>query len=196
MNTLKNLKLVLGSILMMVVTTQISIAQTYNLNNSASNLKIEGTSNVHDWEIEAKDQKGKLVAELDNGQLVKISQLEFTVVAESLKSGKSGMDKNTYKALKTDKNKNITYKLNKVNNIDCVSSGSCKVVTSGTLNIAGSSRPIDITFDAKVSGDKITLTGSQELKMTDYKVDPPTAMFGTITTGDKVNVKFQTTFSK
>ncbi len=196
MNNLKNLKLVLGSILMMVVTTQISIAQTYNLNNSASNLIIEGTSNVHDWEIEAKDQKGKLVAELDNGQLVKISQLEFIVVAESLKSGKSGMDKNTYKALNTDKHKQITYKLNKVNNIDCVSSGSCKITTSGTLNIAGSSRPIDITFDAKVSGDKITLTGNQELKMTDFKVDPPKAMFGTITTGDKVNVKFQTTFSK
>ncbi|HSI69904.1 MAG TPA: YceI family protein [Gillisia sp.] len=196
MNTLKNLKLVLGSILVMVVTTQISVAQTYNLNNGASTLKVEGTSNVHDWEIEAKDQKGKLVAELDNGQLVKISQLEFTVVAESLKSGKSGMDKNTYKALRTDKNKQIIYKMTKVNNIDCVTTGNCKVTTSGTLNIAGSSRPIDITFDAKVSGDKITLTGSKELIMSDFKVDPPTAMFGTITTGDKVNIKFQSTFSK
>jgi polyisoprenoid-binding protein YceI len=196
MNTLKNLKLVLGSILVMLVTTQISIAQTYTLNNSASNMKVEGTSNVHDWEIEAKDQKGKLVAELDNGQLVKISQLEFTVVAESLKSGKSGMDKNTYKALNTDKHKQIIYKMTKVNNIDCVTAGNCKVTTSGTLNIAGSSKPIDITFDAKVSGDRITLTGSQELKMTDFQVDPPKAMFGTITTGDKVNVKFQSTFSK
>lgn len=196
MNTLQNLKLVFGSILVMFVTTQISLAQTYNLNNNASNLTIEGTSNIHDWEIEAKDQKGKIVVELDNGQLVKISQLEFSVVAESLKSGKSGMDKNTYKALNTDKHKLIIYKMTKVNNIDCVTAGNCKVTTSGTLNIAGSSKPIDITFDAKVNGDKITLTGSQEIIMTDYKIDPPTAMFGTITTGDKVNVKFQSTFSK
>ena len=97
MRTLKNLKLVFGSALLMIVTAQISIAQTYNLNNSASTLKVEGTSNVHDWEIDAKEQQGKLIAELADGQLVKISQLEFNVKAESLKSGKSGMDRNTYK---------------------------------------------------------------------------------------------------
>lgn len=196
MRTLKNLKLVLGSALLMIVTAQISIAQTYNLNNSASTLKVEGTSNVHDWELDAKEQQGKLVAEIADGQLVKLTQLEFTVKAESLKSGKSGMDKNTYKALNTDKHKQITYKLNKVNNLDCVSAGSCKVTTSGTLTIAGNSKPIDITFDAKVTGDKITFTGSKAIKMSEYKVDPPTAMFGTITTGDQVTIKFTSTFNK
>lgn len=196
MRTLKNLKLVFGSILLMIVTAQISIAQTYNLNSTASKLKVEGTSNVHDWELDAKEQQGKLVAELADGQLVKISQLEFTVKAESLKSGKSGMDKNTYKALNTDKHKQITYKMNKVNNIDCVTTGSCKVTTTGTLTIAGNSKPIDITFDAKVDGNKITFTGSKALKMSEYKVDPPTAMFGTITTGDQVTIKFTSTFNK
>lgn len=196
MKTLKNFKLVLGSLIMMFVSTQTTVAQTYNLNSTASNLKIEGTSNVHDWEIEAKDQQGKLVAELNDGQLVKISQLEFVAKAEGLKSGKSGMDKNTYKALKTDKHKDVTYKMNKVNNIDCTTSGNCKVTTSGILTIAGTSKPVDMTFDAKISGDKIILTGNKNLKMTEFKVDPPTAMFGTITTGDEVNIKFQSTFSK
>ncbi len=194
MKTLKTLKLVFGSLIMMVVTTQITIAQTYNLNNSASTLKIEGTSNLHDWEIEAKDQQGKLVAELDNGQLVRIDQLDFIVKTESLKSGKSGMDKNTYKALDSDRNKQIIYKMTKVNNIDCTTTGNCKVTTSGTLNLAGNTRPIDVTFDAKVNGDKITLSGSKSLKMTDFKVDPPKAMFGTINTGDQVTVKFNSTF--
>ena len=32
--------------------------------------------------------------------------------------------------------------------------------------------------------------------MTEFKVDPPTAMFGTITTGDEVNVKFQAVYTK
>lgn len=196
MRTLKNLKLVFGSILLMIVTAQISIAQTYTLNNTASSLKIDGTSNIHDWQIDAKEQQGKMVVELDNGQLVKISQLDFTVKAESLKSGKSGMDKNTYKALNTDKHKQITYKLNKVNNLDCVTTGNCKVTTTGTLTIAGNSRPIDITFDAKVTDDKITFTGNKAIKMSEFKIDPPTAMFGTITTGDQVTIKFTSTFNK
>lgn len=196
MKTLKNVKLVVGTIMMMLVSTQFSVAQTYNLNKTASTLKVEGTSNIHDWEVEAKDQNGKMVAELADGQLVKISQLEFTVKAESLKSGKSGMDKNTYKALNTNKHKEISYKLSKVNNIDCITAGSCKVTTSGTLTVAGTTKPVDITFDVKVKNNNIIVTGSISLKMTEFKIDPPTAVLGTIKTGDQVKIKFQSTFSK
>lgn len=196
MKTSVNFKMVIGSILLMVGSIQNTSAQTFTVSNSASTLKIDGTSNIHDWTIEAKDQKGKMEAEIVDGQLVKISQLEFSVVAESLKSGKSGMDKNTYKALNTGKYKEIVYKMGKVNNIDCVSAGSCKVTTSGTLTVAGTSKPIEITFDAKVTGDKIILTGKKSLKMTDYKIDPPKAVFGTITTGDKMDLTFKTSFIK
>ncbi|MFO7719266.1 MAG: YceI family protein [Gillisia sp.] len=196
MNTLKNLKLLLGSIIMMVVTTQISVAQTFSVNNTASNLIIEGSSNIHDWEIEAKDQQGKITVELNDGQLVKLTQLDFVVKAESLKSGKGGMDKNTYKALNTDKHKTITYKLTKLENIDCVTTGNCKVTTTGNLTIAGATKSLEIIFDAKITGDKIVLSGNKSIKMTDFKVDPPTAMFGTITTGDEVTIQFQTVFNK
>lgn len=194
MKTYKKLQLVFGSLLMMALTSQISVAQTYHLSNTTSTLKVEGTSNIHDWDIIAEDQKGTLIAELDNGQLVKISQLDFTVKAESLKSGKSGMDKNTYKALKTDKYKQITYRLTKVNNIDCTSTGKCKVTTSGTLTIAGIKKTIDITFDATVRENKIILVGKKKLIMSEYGIDPPTAVFGTITTGDALNIKFESNF--
>lgn len=196
MKTNKNLWLVIGSFLVMVFTANTAIAQTYNVNKGTSSLKVEGTSNVHDWEINAEDLQGSIKAQVTDGQLVQIDQIQFTVVAESLKSGKSGMDKNTYKALKTDKNKNITYQLTKVNNLDCTSKSSCKVTTSGVLTIAGTKKNVDLVFDAKVNGDKIVLTGSKKIKMTEFNVDPPTAMFGTITTGDDVNVKFQITFNK
>src|SRR5690606_41280433 len=127
------------------------------------------TSNVHDWELDAKEQQGKLVAELADGQLVKLTQLDFTVKAESLKSGKNGMDKNTFKALNTDKHKQITYKMNKVNNIDCVTTGNCKVTSRGTLTIAGTAKRIDITFHAKVAADKIALTGSNTVTVSDLQ---------------------------
>ena len=196
MKTSKQISLVFGSFFIMVLSAQTSLAQTFNVNKTGSTVKVEGTSNIHDWEINAEDFNGNLDVEMKDGQIVKINQLNFTVVAESLKSGKGGMDKNTYKALKTDKNKSITYKMNKVNNIDCTTTSSCKISTSGTLNVAGSQKPVDIVFNAKVTGDKITLNGNQTIKMTNFNVDPPTAMFGTITTGDEVKITFQTTFSK
>ena len=195
MKTIKNFWTVVGIFLIVVLSAQTSMAQSYNINNGASKLVVEGTSNIHDWELAAENLQGNLKAELKDGQLVKINELNFGVVSESLKSGKGGMDKNTFKALKTDKNQRITYQLQKVNNIDCVSANECKVTTSGYLTIAGTKKLVDLTFDAKVDGSKITLIGNKKIKMTEFNVDPPTAMFGTITTGDEVNVKFQTVYT-
>lgn len=194
MNTKKDIWTVCGIFFIVLFSWQNALSQTFSIHNPASSVEVEGTSNIHDWKITGNEFEGSLKAELLDGQLVKIEQLVFAVEAESLKSGKGGMDKNTYKALKTDANKQIIYQLQKVNNIDCVSNSSCKIVTTGFLTIAGTKKQVDVVFDAKVSGDKIVITGEKKLKMTDYKVDPPTAMFGTITTGDDVNVKFKVTY--
>ncbi|MGB7786778.1 MAG: YceI family protein [Salinimicrobium sp.] len=196
MKTRKNFWMALGTLAAILFFAPLSWSQTYKINNSASNLKVEGTSNIHDWHLEAEEMQGDLKAQLEEGQLVRIDELNFTVIAEGLKSGKGGMDKNTYKALNTDDHKKITYQLQKVNNIDCTSSSSCKVTTAGYLTINGTKKSVDMTFDAKVAGDKIILSGNKKIKMTEYKVDPPTAMFGTITTGDDVNVKFQAVYTK
>lgn len=196
MKNLQNFWLSLGSLFILILTTQISVAQTFKVNNSDSKMEVLGTSNIHDWEILAKDLQGTMNLELENGQLVKINELNFSVTAESLDSGKGGMDKNTHKALNTDKYKTIIYKLVKVNNIDCTSKNQCKITTSGYLTIAGTKKPIDITFDSKVSDGTIVLSGNKSIKMSYFNIDPPTAMFGTITTGDEVNIKFQAVFTK
>lgn len=171
-------------------------AQNYKLNNKASNIIVEGTSNLHDWEIKVEQMNGEIQTVFENGKLVKLEKLKITIPGTSLKSGKGGMDKNTYKALDTDKNPNITYNLEKVDKIDYTSDAKCLITTQGKLTIAGASSTVKIVFEAKISEGKIELVGNKELNMNDFGVDPPTAMFGTITTGEKVNVKFKTAFNK
>lgn len=196
MRTFKNLWLIIGSFLLIAFMTQNSFAQSFKLNEKASNLQVDGTSNLHDWTIEAKNMAGMLTVNIEDGKIIDVEELEFVVGAESLKSGKSGMDKNTYKALDTDKHSRITYNLTKVKDIDCAPNGKCKIQTQGYLNISGSKKLIDITFEAAVSGSNVILGGQTPIVMTEYGIDPPTAMFGTITTGDKVVVKFKSVFSK
>jgi polyisoprenoid-binding protein YceI len=170
--------------------------QSYKLNNKASSVEIDGTSNIHDWTMKAENSGGVLTVDFDEGTLEKIEKLEFTVVAESLVSGKSGMDKNTYKALNTDKYKNITYNLKKVNGIEKLSGNNYKVKTTGSLMIAGVKKDINLNFDLNSSSDQLVLAGQYKLNMTDYGVEAPTAMFGTIKTGEEVVVKFETHFNK
>jgi polyisoprenoid-binding protein YceI len=196
MKTLKQLKLVFASLLVMAFSTQISVAQSYQLDNASSKLKVDGTSNIHDWQINAENQQGKLSVEFENGKLVELQQLDFIVMAESLKSGKGSMDKNTYKALNTGKYKQIVFKLTKVKSINCSASNSCKVAVTGNLTIAGTTKPIDLTFELNNGESRITLSGSKTIKMTDFGVEPPTAMFGTITTGDALDIKFESIFKK
>lgn len=171
-------------------------AQSYKLNNKASSLMIEGTSNIHDWTLEAESTSGVLTAEFDEGKLEEIENLEFTVVANSLRSGKSGMDKNTYKALNTDKYREITFKLKNVQSIDKKSNDTYKVKATGSLEISGTKKDVNLNFDLKSNNNQIILTGEHKLTMTDYGVDAPTAMFGTITTGEDVVVKFKSHFNK
>ena len=46
------------------------------------------------------------------------------------------------------------------------------------------------------SGDKITFSGEKELKMTDFNVTPPTAMFGAIKSGDDITIKYDVVFTR
>lgn len=171
-------------------------AQSYNLNNKSSSLVVDGTSNIHDWTLEAESTSGTISVEINEGKLEEINTLRFTVEAEALKSGKSGMDKNTYKALNTDKHKKITYQLKSVKEISSGSNGTYKVKTTGSLEIAGIKKDITLNFNLSIDPNKIILKGEHNLNMTDYGLEPPTAMFGTITTGETVTIKFESHFNK
>jgi hypothetical protein len=180
----------------LVVTLLISFnqvqSQEYILVNKESSLKVYGTSSLHDWNVDAENQSGKIKCLLSESFVIK--QLSLVVVSESLKSGKSGMDKNTYKALNTKQYKSIIFKLTKVNNVTDKGSGVFEVKGQGDLSLAGTTKNIPITLKVTVASSKITIEGEKKFKMTDFKIDPPTALLGTITTGDEVTVKFLTIF--
>jgi len=160
-----------------------------------SKLVVDGTSNVHDWTIEAKAMSGKASVALESGDLKAIKSLDFSVEVEQLKSGKSGMDKNTFKALKSTSHKNITFKLVKVVKITTISDNNYTVETQGDLTIAGVTKRINQSFTAKLIGKKMIFTGKQKIDMTLYGVEPPKALMGTIKTGKDVTVDFKVTYN-
>ena len=171
------------------------VAQESKVILAESKLVVDGTSNLHDWTIEAKAMSGKASVTLEAGDLKAVKNLDFIVEVEQLKSGKKEMDKNTLKALKSTTNKNISFKLVKVIKITTVSDNNYTIETQGDLTIAGATKRINQTFTVKLVGKKMIFSGKQKIDMTVYGVVPPTALMGTIKTGKDVTVDFKVTYN-
>ena len=184
-----NLTVIWSVIFLLFVSLQ-SFSQQYRLSNPNSDLKVYGTSSLHDWHEDVEEQSGTI--SIDVTENLKINALNLEVVSESLKSGKRGMDKNTYKALNTDEYKTISFQLTETKNITKLSDQKYKVEAYGNLTISGVTKRSQLNFELSMTNNQINLIGEKSFKMTDFKIDPPKALFGTITTGDDITIKFNT----
>lgn len=185
------MKKLIKIILALFVMVLIANAQTSFKQMPDSNIKINGTSNLHDWTMEASNPACEATFTLnDKGDLTAINSLKFSVVVKTLKSDKSGLDKNAYNALNADKHDKITYTMTSAGPVKA-SGNSFEVKTTGNLSIAGTTQRVELTtVCVKNANGTYTCTGSQPLKMTDYKVEPPTFMFGAMKTGNEVSIDY------
>ncbi|MGK7396929.1 MAG: YceI family protein [Candidatus Cyclobacteriaceae bacterium M3_2C_046] len=162
---------------------------TYHLTKE-SKVVVKGTSTIHDWEVHAEEMRSSATFEMDNNAVERITMMELSIPVESLSSGKRGMDKNMYEALKSEKFPNILFEFKGVKS---ASANELRVV--GDLTIAGNTREVELTGNYNVQNGKIAIKGSTTFPMTRFKVDPPTAMLGTIKTGDEVTIEYHLTYN-
>lgn len=183
--------------LLLISTPFLLSAQKYILNSQSSKLIVEGTSTLHDWEIESKTMSGNAAITIDpSSKELDITTLTFSIGGETLKSGKGGMDKNTYAALNTKEFPNITYRLTKV--VSTIKDGqNFKLNTEGDLSIAGSTKPVLLEVTAQIMPNgSLTISGTKAMTMTTFGIEPPTALMGTIKTGDEIAINFTVNYAK
>lgn len=152
-------------------------------------MSINGTSTLHDWTSEVTDIKGSASLNVSEGKLTDISALSLKIRAKGIESTKGRiMDNKTYNALEADDHPYITFQLAsaKITPKD----NKVQVTATGPLTIAGNTKTVLITAMGTYKGNTIHFSGSKDLKMTDFGVDPPTAMLGTIKTGDDITIDF------
>jgi type II secretory pathway pseudopilin PulG len=173
-------------------------------------VRIEGTSTIHDWQVESRLIGGS--AELGSGlptrPKVKArpgpvdARINVFIPVRSLKSvEKDGspysdpMDEIMYDKLREENNKRITYTLTSLTlkEKSREMTDPYQYEATGNLTVAGETNVI--TMPVAVSLDpsgRIQFAGSVKVKMTDFKITPPSPSFGgvSIKTGDEVTLSF------
>lgn len=188
MKTMKRLTALTAFILLAAGTLT---AQT-NYQSSTGKTTVKGTSTLHDWDMTSSQAQVKATFTFDGDKITGITALNVSVPAETLKSSKSGLDKNAYKALNTGKHKNITFTMTS-GTVTAGSGNAYTIKVTGNLNIAGTSKPTTLTATGQYnpSDKSFTTKGSTKFKMSAYGVTPPTVMMGTIKTGDDITLDYE-----
>jgi len=172
-------------------------------------VRIEGTSTVHDWQVESrliggsvefppeflaglKNQSGPTNLEMKAGVFIPVRSLKS--VETDGRHYSDPMDEIMYGKLQAGKFSRITYTL------DSVSVGSADPGTQhtalvlqakGSLGIAGVTNSITMPVYVSPGADgRIQFSGIARTKMTDFKIEPPEPAGMGIKTGDDVTLKF------
>ncbi len=185
--TTKQLKMSLICLIfgMMFTTTQMK-AQALKINPRTSTMTILGTTNVHNFETKVTQISGELIINSDK----KVEKLSVQIPVKSIKSAEKLMDTKTYEAFNAEKNPNISFQLTDATSVK-LSSKEIEATVIGNLTMAGTTKKI--VFKATGVSTKQGLfefKGSIPLKMTDFKMSPPTAMMGMMRVGDVITLKY------
>jgi polyisoprenoid-binding protein YceI len=158
--------------------------------NSETSVTIHGTSSLHEWQMQGTTIAGIIETEPESwkseGQKSAIAKVSIPVA--SVRSAHDRMDRIMREALKTPE---ITYTMTSSSLLK-TAGDSFVVRTAGKLSIAGVTRDVALDISVQRSGDRrYVLTGQLPIRMTDYGIQPPAAMMGTLKTGNDVTVAFR-----
>ena len=160
-----------------------------------SRLWVAGTSTVRAFQCQAGSFDAK-VASLGSDAVAAIlagekavSTVEVTVPAEKLDCRNGTMNEHMRKALKAKDHPTVVFRAEAYDLAR--SSDSVAVTMTGNLTLGGVEKPITIKAQAKPGPNgTLVVSGTREVRMTEFGLKPPTLMLGTMKVDERVTVGF------
>jgi hypothetical protein len=160
-------------------------------------VSIHGKFSIHSWSETVQKVSGELIGALNEEGTAAITSIRMVMEVRSIKSDMGPvMDNKTYKALKADADPEITFFIEVPFTIGRVVAGQSPVSLHGSLTLAGVTRPVIMLIRSfKAANGTLTIDGEQHIKMTDFGVKPPSALFGTMKADPAITIEFKTVFT-
>ncbi|MFN2314783.1 MAG: YceI family protein [Bacteroidales bacterium] len=154
---------------------------------------MRGTSSLHDWEVTFEKYDAEFdIRHNDDGKM-SINNVNTIFSGVSVTSDNNIMTGKARDALMVREHPEIVFISDGTDNV-INNNGKITGILNGKLSLRGISKSIEFSFSGSINGDKIIIYGSEEVNMADYGIKPPTALLGTLKTGEKVTVEVQLTF--
>lgn len=169
-----------------------------------SRLWIEGKSNVNTFECMAQEYIAEAtLSEIPEEELINTPLPELTVEdnvaitvgikVDGFECGRSRMNRDLKEALNSDEFPEITFTLKNATTLTVPdeTNNGFEIEVEGSLTVAGITREIAFRSQGYYLEDgRIRATGNKIIKMTDFNIEPPTALLGLVKADDDLRVRF------
>ena len=206
-------------IVMISVAAGASPSATTLIPAATSRLVLEGSSNVTDWSCTGSSLQGEMTvaASLDRINAVidriedgnigvwmanpsdgRFAQPEFQmrIPVGNFRCGNKVMERDMSQALKADKYPAIDFHFTELRgtvNHD-LDAQTYQARIAGNLILAGQRREVEVTVTAeRLASDRFRIRAELPLRMTDFGIQPPTALFGMVKAKNELLVRFDLT---
>nr|WP_199162062.1 YceI family protein [Elizabethkingia sp. ASV34] len=146
------------------------------ISHQSSIIRIDGTSSLHKWNMTSN--QSVFYGDV-NGN--KIESIKFVMKATSLKSKDSSLNKNAYKALMVEKYPDIVF------TAESLPTNGNKSV-QGNITIGNVTKAIIVPVSVTRSSNSYIIKGIAKMKMTTFRIKPPSVMMGVIKSGDEISI--------
>lgn len=184
--------------LLLAAWTSLSLSP-YTLEPGSSSMSVEGGSTLHDWTCPIETVEGTFqmeTADADRQPLDAIKRVQIQVPVDAIRCEKETMNEKLREALQMDKYPQVYFKLKNAQLSPLPDSGSSwvSVAATGELILAGERRQIDLPVKGqRLANGNVRFVGSHTIRLSDYGIDRPSAMLGTIKVSEEVTVNFDVT---
>jgi polyisoprenoid-binding protein YceI len=145
-------------------------------------ITVTGTSNLHGWSCESTAFTGTATGTASGSALTALTALSVSVPVNSLDCKNRTMNGKLREALGANV---IAYTVTRA------TVNGAAISLTGRLSVHGQTRPVTVNARAQsLGGGRFRVTGSVPVTMSQYGVRPPTALAGTMRTGDATTVAF------
>ena len=166
-----------------------------------SRIIIYGTSNVTDYSCKLYDFSNNTAIKVGstvNGNRIELTNAKVKLKSSSFSCDNKIMTNDFYEAIKGDVHKFITVQFHEFTLQKEVKESSVQSRLSSVISItlAGKENTYNHTISTmEAMSDQLTLRGTLNVAMTEFGVNPPTALFGAVKTEDQIQIEYSITFA-